>query len=60
MTDSQKTLAQHLADLLINARAKENGSSFTIVTDIDHRADYDVTSVEEFERHDDECPKADI
>jgi len=50
MTDSQKALAQHLAD--INAQAKENGSPFAIVTDLDHWAGYGVTSVEEFERYD--------
>ena len=57
MTDSQKALEKYLIDL--NRQAKENGSPFAIVTDLDHWAGYGVTSVEEFERYDAQCAESD-
>lgn len=52
MTDSQKALEKYLIDL--NRQAKENGSPFATVTDMDHWANYGITSIEEFERYDEE------
>lgn len=53
MTDSQKALSAYLVNL--NAQAKENGSPFEIVTELDHWASYGVYSVEEFELFDARC-----
>lgn len=58
MTDSQKALSAYLVNL--NAQAKENGSPFEIVTDLDHWASYGVYSVEEFELYDARCTLCDL
>ena len=58
MTDSQKALSAYLVNL--NAQAKENGSPFEIVTNLDHWADLGVYSVEEFELFDARCTLSDL